>query len=787
MSLQSLARLRSNQAVLQRTLGVLFVLCACQPASRKAERSASAESAAGGAALPANLNAAWHDARDVLERRCVVCHGCYDAPCQLQLGSFEGIDRGASQDPVYVGSRLRAADPSRLFIDAHTTRDWRKRGFFPVLPPSSAEANKSLLVSMLRLKRENPLSADPFLAPKDFDLELDRAQVCTEQDDFDDYAKKHPLWGMPYALPGLSEAEHAAISGWIELGAPHADEPPLSAEVSANVEAWEAFLNEPSLRSKLSARYIYEHLFLASLYFHAIDEQTFFRLVRSRTPPGEAVDEIPTRRPFDDPKSDKVYYRLVRRITRTLDKTHMPYALSDTRLARFRELFVTPHYEVKKLPSYDPKVSANPFKAFQDLPVTSRYRFMLEEAEFTMMGFIKGPVCRGQVALNVINERFWIAFINPDAPWLAQEADFLAAASDDLDMPAGSGSNASLLAWFKLAKKQRAYLKQKSAFLDKLAKAHVPASLTSVWNGEGKNDNAALTVLRHFDSATVVKGFVGGPPKTAWVVGYALLERIHYLLVAGFDVFGNVGHQLTTRMYMDFLRMEGEYNFLLLLPPERRRALVDFWYRGVSKSVKDEVYGQTASFSHPPDIHYKTDKPELELFTMLEEHVEAVRVRDRDLERVADARVRESLARLNRVRGQAAAHFSEVSFIAIETRDGDTHHVTLIKDTALTNVAQLFSEDSRRRPEEDELRVVDGFLGSYPDALFLVAREELPAFVSAVEQLDGDLTYQELRKRFGVLRTHPAFWDHADRLHKAAARLDPVRAGLFDFNRLDGR
>ena len=42
------------------------------------------------------------------------------------------------------------------------------------------------------------------------------------------------------------------------------------------------------------------------------------------------------------------------------------------------------------------------------LPVRSRYRFMLEEAQFTLMGFIKGPVCRGQVALDVIEDRFWI-------------------------------------------------------------------------------------------------------------------------------------------------------------------------------------------------------------------------------------------------------------------------------------------------------------------------------------------------------------------------------------------
>ena len=41
----------------------------------------------------------------------------------------------------------------------------------------------------------------------------------------------------------------------------------------------------------------------------------------------------------------------------------------------------------------------------------SRYRFMLERAQFSIMNFIKGPVCRGQVALNEINDHFWVFFI----------------------------------------------------------------------------------------------------------------------------------------------------------------------------------------------------------------------------------------------------------------------------------------------------------------------------------------------------------------------------------------
>ena len=49
--------------------------------------------------------------------------------------------------------------------------------------------------------------------------------------------------------------------------------------------------------------------------------------------------------------------------------------------------------------------------------------------------------------------------------------------------------------------------------------------------------------------------------------------------MAGFDVYGSVAHQLETRLYMDFLRMEGEHNFLVLMPEDKRLQMRDFWYR----------------------------------------------------------------------------------------------------------------------------------------------------------------------------------------------------------------
>ena len=63
---------------------------------------------------PEQMQALWQHAQVVFERRCVVCHGCYDAPCQLKLDTFEGIARGASEQRVYDGARLNAAEPTRL-------------------------------------------------------------------------------------------------------------------------------------------------------------------------------------------------------------------------------------------------------------------------------------------------------------------------------------------------------------------------------------------------------------------------------------------------------------------------------------------------------------------------------------------------------------------------------------------------------------------------------------------------------------------------------------------------
>jgi hypothetical protein len=147
------------------------------------------------------------DVKPILDSRCVVCHGCYDAPCQLKLGSIEGIDRGANKNPVYDFIRFKAAEPTRLFIDAKNTQEWRKKQFFPVLNERLDEPEinleHSVLAKLLELKRVNPLPASGKL-PNDYDLEFDRTLECPAIEEFPKYERVHPGWGMPYALPGLT-------------------------------------------------------------------------------------------------------------------------------------------------------------------------------------------------------------------------------------------------------------------------------------------------------------------------------------------------------------------------------------------------------------------------------------------------------------------------------------------------------------------------------------------------------------------------------------------------------
>ncbi|WP_208997208.1 fatty acid cis/trans isomerase, partial [Roseibium denhamense] len=553
--------------------------------------------------------------QDTLNKRCVVCHGCYDAPCQLKLSSPEGWLRGASKQKVYESSRLEDAPLTRLGVDATTTSEWRQKGFFPV---TGNDPGGSILAQLIAAGRTPEFELGAAL-PDSVDLDLSRDLSCPAPGETAQYLKEHPMGGMPYAMAPLPEEDYQQLMAWAMAGAPAgagaARE--LPSRISQHVSDIEAFLNGPDTRTRLVARYIYEHLFLAHLHIEGDRSDRFFRLIRSKTPAGTPPQDVATRRPFDDPGTPFTY-RLVPISGTILHKEHIVYEIGPTRLARYKELFLDPDWTLSQLPPYSTAAGGNPLSTFRAIPARSRYQFLLDNAEYFVRSFIRGPVCYGQVAVNVIEDRFWVSFLDPDEDLSVSDQAYLNQIVPILELPVALSDgdlNDRITSFLERGPVKYQELRQQRYARE--AAENGPPAYAHIWDGDGTKPDARLTVYRNFSSASVVSGFAGRIPETAWVIDFPLFERIYYNLVAGFDVFGNVEHQLTTRIYMDNLRREGERNFLSFLPPDQRQPLHDGWYRGPFVSLMDR-WKETPLDTHTPTgIAFGTQNPKQEFLTRL--------------------------------------------------------------------------------------------------------------------------------------------------------------------------
>jgi hypothetical protein len=520
-----------------------------------------------------------HDVKPILDKRCVVCHSCYNSPCQAKFSSFEGIDRGASKIAVYDATRLSAVDPTRLFIDAQTTQAWRKKGFFTITQAKDANSsyNDSIMVHLLYDKKMHPDVIG------DYEPERDKLVCPRNKQELAEYLDDKPNHGMPYGFPALQADEYETIAQWLAQGAKGPDTQKQkelispSKEAQSEIKKWEAFLNQADPKHRLTARYLYEHLYLAHIYFPSAKGE-YYELIRSYTPAPKEAQIIPTLRPFDDPEVEHFYYRFRKIHSTIVHKTHMVFKFDDAKLQRFKKLFIEPKWrEEPHLVGYDVKLSANPFIAYKQIPTSSRYQFLLDNAHYVIMTFIRGPVCRGQMALNVIHDHFWVMFQDPAYDIAVTHPEFIDSQVDNLAMPIEKVDK-SLIETFSddYRKRYTAYFAAKKHLENEIYPDGF--AIESIWPGEKASDAPMLTVYRHFDSASVSRGLLGEEPRTMWVIDYAQFERIYYSLVAGYDVFGNVSHQTNIRRYMDFLRIEGEINFMRYMPKKSRFKMLESWY-----------------------------------------------------------------------------------------------------------------------------------------------------------------------------------------------------------------
>ncbi|NCB10665.1 MAG: peptidylprolyl isomerase [Erysipelotrichia bacterium] len=728
------------------------------------------------------------DIKPILDNRCVSCHSCYNSPCQLKLSSFEGVQRGGSKADIYA-NRLSADNPTRLFIDATSEKEWREKGFFSVVD-FLEDSNESIMMQYLFQKQTNPLNIG------EYSPETDKLSCVKNKDELAKYFDENPHKGMPYGFPALKKEEYNLLMTWLKQGAiDDTKKDEINNFEREQIKKFEEFLNNKNIKHQVTSRYIYEHLFLAHISF---DEKSgnFFELIRSTTPTNEEPKIIATRFPYD--KVEEPFYYRFRKIESTIvHKTHMVYKLNDKKLERYNELFIKPIWDQKPyLPPYDSKISANALRTFEQIPASSRYQFLLDDIEYIIMTFIRGPVCKGQIALNVIQDHFWVMFMDPKYDLSLQDKYFLHDNIPNLSIPNEYGEDPSLYKTFKaldnyeLAKK---YHKNRALIYNQ----YYPNGLNidAIWKGNKKEQNdSILTIYRHFDSASVHKGALGDIPKTLWVIDFPLLERIYYSLVAGFDIFGNTAHQLLVRTHMDRLRIEGESNFLEFLPKDSRIEYFNSWYIGWLAQYLT-VYTPS---NNNVDIKYETKDFKKEFVNKVLDYTNTKKdpinfiendYKKSEIKKVYNTKqeIEESFKTLTLPNSsELIKHFndeeSNVAFIKIELNTGENLVYSMVVNRWHNNVALLFDEKSRLDPTKDRINFVEGFIGSYPNLFMVVKQNDLNEFFNLLQNYNSSTDNKKILK-YAINRANPQFWEVFDWFDKEFKKYDFLEYGLFDLNR----
>ncbi|MFW2600058.1 fatty acid cis/trans isomerase [Aliarcobacter butzleri] len=726
------------------------------------------------------------DIKPILDSRCVSCHSCYNSPCQLKLDSFDGLDRGSSKADVYA-NRINAANPTRLFVDTLNTSSWRKKGFSSMVDKLE-ESNASIMMQYLFQKEVNPLNLGAY-SP-----ETDELTCVKNKDELEEFFDDNPHKGMPYGFPALQKDEYNLLMTWLDNGAIDDTKKGIfTAFENAQIKKFEDFLNTPDIKHKVTARYIYEHLFLAHIYF---DEKSgnFFELIRSSTPTGEKPKIIPTRFPYDEVK-EPFYYRLQKIESTIVHKTHMILKIDDEKLKFYNDIFIKPLWEEEPyIPSYDISLAPNALEVFKQIPASSRYKFLLEDIYFIINTFIKGPVCKGQIALNVIQDHFWVMFLDPNYDLSVKDKNFLKNNFKALSIPNQLGEDPSLYETFKNLGREED-TKKYEEYRAKIYKKYYPDGMKLEYIRKSEKNDSILTVYRHFDSASLHYGALGSIPKTLWVIDFPLLERIYYSLVAGFDVFGNTAHQLLVRTHMDRLRVEGESNFLEFLPQKSRLNYFNSWYEGWLAqylTVYTPSNNETNIKYYSTDYKYEFVNMVLDYTNTKRDHINFLEnwYKPTPLKKVYNTKKEiedtlKSLATPNSV--DVIKHFTQKDansiLIKIAMNNGENLIYSMVINRWHKNVALMFDEDSRLDPTKDDIDFIEGFISSYPNMFVVVKQDDLGDFFDLIKNYSKHIEDKEKIKDYVINRANPQFWTVYDWFNDEFKKSNPLEYGLFDLNR----
>jgi hypothetical protein len=250
---------------------------------------------------------------------------------------------------------------------------------------------------------------------------------------------------------------------------------------------------------------------------------------------------------------------------------------------------------------------------------------------------------------------------------------------------------------------------------------------------------------------------------------------------------------------MDFLRIEGEINFLSYLPAKIREPMFKSWYIGDTEIQRES----RKLMNRGTKVRYKTTNPKNELIEkVVKSHIlKSTKIHFDPINYFSYGEKPPKMPKSFRthqdyiqgVRSLTAPgtgfvkHFTDHGANLLHLRiifpNGKSRVNTLVVNRWHDNVNSLFGEESRLDSSKDTIDIVRGSIGSYPNLFAVVRHNELADFFDLIANFDGSDIYMKKIEKYFISRSHPKFWETFDWFQRDFEKSEPLEAGLYDLNR----
>ena len=199
---------------------------------------------------------------------------------------------------------------------------------------------------------------------------------------------------------------------------------------------------------------------------------------------------------------------------------------------------------------------------------------------------------------------------------------------------------------------------------------------------------------------------------------------------------------------------------------------------------------------------YQTEDPQRELFQTIENYLGEITGTDyinrckeercRPQEKADVLRADKAMQTAQRMDGKIVQFLPDVAFVRVRMgveADNDLAY-TMIYNKAYKSVSSFLETEKLgdyRDYHLDSITIVRWLEGSYPNFFYVVALDEIEAFVEEYSAINNRVQYQAFISRYGIRRTNEKFWQHADWFMQQYQREQPVMSGVFDLNRYQNR